>query len=75
MPVERNSAYYNMNHKRRGMAIIFNHEHFDVNSLKQRNGTNADCENLKHVLIDLGFEVTAHNNLRTKDITKIVKQG
>jgi caspase-like apoptosis-related cysteine protease len=75
MPVERNSAYYNMSHKRRGVAIIFNHEYFDIHSLKQRNGTNVDCENLKHSLIDLGFEVTAHNNLSSKDITKIVKQG
>jgi hypothetical protein len=57
------------------MAIIFNHEYFDIHSLKQRHGTNVDRENLKHNLIDLGFEVTVHNNLTTKDITKIVEQG
>ncbi|PNF16219.1 Caspase-1 [Cryptotermes secundus] len=74
MPVERNSAYYNMFHKRRGRAVIFNHEHFDIPSLKPRNGTNVDCGKLKHVLVDFGFEVTAHSNLTTKDIIRIVKQ-
>jgi hypothetical protein len=29
MPVERDSDKYNMNHKRRGLAIIFNHREFD----------------------------------------------
>jgi caspase-like apoptosis-related cysteine protease len=75
MPVDRNSAYYNMTHKRRGLAVIFNHEHFDIHSLKPRNGTNVDCENLKCTLTDLGFEVTVHNNLITKNVTKIVQQG
>jgi caspase-like apoptosis-related cysteine protease len=64
-----------MNHKRRGMAIIFNHEFFDIHSLKHRNGTNVDRDNLKLALMDLGFEVMVHDNLRSKDILKIVEQG
>lgn len=57
------------------MAVIFNHEKFDNRSLKQRNGTNVDCQNLRCTLTDLGFEVTAHNNLKCKEITKIIQQG
>lgn len=75
MPVDRNSAYYNMNHKKRGMAIIFNHEYFEIHSLKQRNGTNVDRDNLKHTLSGLGFQVTVYDNLNSKEIKKIVEKG
>jgi caspase-like apoptosis-related cysteine protease len=66
MPVGRNSAYYNMNHKRRGMAIICNHEYFDSHSLKRRNGTNVDRDNLERNVQDLGFQVSVHDNLGRK---------
>ncbi|KAK7072110.1 hypothetical protein SK128_019133, partial [Halocaridina rubra] len=32
MPVERDSSYYNMNHKYRGRCIIFNHRIFDTHT-------------------------------------------
>jgi len=75
MSVDRNSAYYKMSHKRRGMAIIFNHESFDIQSLKCRNGTNVDRDNLKLAMKDLGFEVAVHDNLTSRDIMKILDQG
>jgi hypothetical protein len=55
MPVNWNSAYYNMTHKRRVMAFIFIHEHFETHSLEPQNGTNVDCEHLKHTLFGFGF--------------------
>jgi len=57
------------------MAIVFNHEYFDIQSLKRRNGTNVDRDNLKRTMKDLGFEVEVHDNLKSKDITKILDQG
>jgi hypothetical protein len=57
------------------MAIIFNHEYFDIQSLKLRNGTNVDRDNLKRTMQDLGFQVEVHNNLKSKDITKVLDQG
>lgn len=57
------------------MAIIFNHEYFDIQSLKRRNGTNVDCGNLKLTLKDLGFQVDVYDNLKSKDIIKIVSGG
>lgn len=57
------------------MAIIFNHECFDNQSLKRRNGTNVDRDNLKRALQDLGFEVEVYDNLKSKDIIKILDQG
>ena len=48
MPVEKDSEVYNMNHRRRGVAFVFNHMHFDTRlGLKQRNGTNTDRDNLE----------------------------
>lgn len=74
MPVDRNSAFYNMNHKHRGMAIIFNHENFDIHSLKPRTGTNVDSDNLSRVLKGLGFRVTVLNNLKSEEVNKYLQQ-
>lgn len=74
MPVDRNAAEYNMRHSKRGMAIIFNHEHFDIPSLKSRTGTNVDCENLRHSLERLQFDVFVHKDLRYGDIQQKVEE-
>ncbi|CAD6992395.1 caspase [Ceratitis capitata] len=57
MVTDRHAAEYNMRHKNRGLALIFNHENFDVPTLKSRAGTNVDCENLARVLKQLDFDV------------------
>jgi caspase 7 len=74
MPVDRNAPYYNMTHKNRGMALIFNHEHFDIHSLKSRTGTNVDSDNLSRVLKSLGFRVTVLSNLKCVDINRYIQQ-
>lgn len=68
MPVERYSSEYNMTHLNRGIAIIFNHENFEVPSLKSRAGTNVDCENLYEALTQLDFDVKVFKDLRLYDI-------
>lgn len=75
MPVERYASEYNMNHSKRGLAIIFNHEHFDVMSLKSRAGTNVDCENLKNTLERLHFDVTVLKDQRFNDIQSYVEES
>jgi caspase-like apoptosis-related cysteine protease len=75
MPVEMDSEYYKMNHTRRGMAIIFNHENFNSWFLKPRDGTNVDCDNLKRTMQGLGFEVTVHCNNKREELIKIVDEG
>ena len=74
MPVDRNAPYYNMNHKRRGIAIIFNHEHFDIHSLKSRTGTNVDCDNLAKVLKGLGFKVTVLTDKTSVEVLNYIQQ-
>jgi caspase-like apoptosis-related cysteine protease len=67
---------YNMNHKKRGMAIIFNHEYFDnPKQLERRVGTNVDRDNLKRTFEGLGFEVTVYNDLKLEELKKIVAEG
>lgn len=75
MPVERYASEYNMKHGKRGMAIIFNHEHFEVMSLKARAGTNVDCENLRNTLDRLHFDVTVLKDLRFADIQHHIEQS
>lgn len=74
MPVDRDAPYYNMKHKDRGMAVIFNHEHFDVHSLKSLTGNRADSDKLAKALKSLGFRVTMLNNLKAIDVIKYVQE-
>ncbi|EDV94389.1 caspase [Drosophila grimshawi] len=73
MVTDRHAAEYNMRHKHRGMALIFNHEHFEVPTLKSRAGTNVDCENLTRVLKQLDFDVTTYKDYRYQEILSTVK--
>ncbi|NXE54474.1 CASP6 protein, partial [Casuarius casuarius] len=60
---------YKMNHQRRGVALIFNHEHFFWHlMLPERRGTIADKNNLTHSLTHLGFEVRCFDDLKAEDM-------
>lgn len=73
MPVEKYSSEYNMNHRSRGKAIIFNHEYFNLEFLKPRHGTNLDRDRLIRSMKTLGFEVTAHNNFTTREVMETLE--
>ncbi|XP_027001704.1 caspase-6-like isoform X2 [Tachysurus fulvidraco] len=57
---------YEMNHKRRGLALIFNHEHFKF--IPKRRGTKIDRDNLKQRFQALGFEVNIHDNKNKTEV-------
>uniref|UniRef100_A0A5F8GG94 Caspase-6 n=1 Tax=Monodelphis domestica TaxID=13616 RepID=A0A5F8GG94_MONDO len=60
---------YKMDHKRRGVALIFNHERFFWHlTLPERRGTRADRDNLRQRLSDLGFEVNCFDDLKAEDL-------
>ncbi|XP_012789124.2 caspase-6-like [Sorex araneus] len=60
---------YKMNHKRRGLALIFNFERFDsLLDLRDRQGTFADRDNLCRRFQELGFEVICYDNLKANDV-------
>ncbi len=64
----KDDFFYNTSHPRRGYAVIFNHEKFDMPTLKARNGTDADCCNLERTLRAMDFEVQTHTDLTFKEL-------
>ncbi|KAI5625210.1 caspase-6 [Silurus asotus] len=67
---------YNMNHKRRGLALIFNQENFYWHlRLNSRNGTNADRDNLKRRFEQLEFEVRVYDDKKRDDILRIITEA
>uniref|UniRef100_A0A2K6TCS7 Caspase-6 n=1 Tax=Saimiri boliviensis boliviensis TaxID=39432 RepID=A0A2K6TCS7_SAIBB len=61
-----------MDHRRRGIALIFNHERFLWHlTLPNRWGTSVDRDNLTGRLSDTGFEVKCFNNLKAELLLKI----
>uniref|UniRef100_A0A1A9VDR7 Caspase n=1 Tax=Glossina austeni TaxID=7395 RepID=A0A1A9VDR7_GLOAU len=75
MPTDRHAIEYNMRHKNRGLALIFNHEHFEVPTLKSRSGTNVDCDNLARVLKQLDFDVLTYKDCRLKDLMRHIESA
>ncbi|NXN33348.1 CASP6 protein, partial [Nycticryphes semicollaris] len=69
------TVQYKMNHQRRGVALIFNHEHFFWQlKLPDRRGTLADRNNLKRSLTDLGFEVRDFDDLKAEDVLQQINE-
>ncbi|GLH03852.1 Caspase [Gryllus bimaculatus] len=71
---DANSNYYNMSHRRRGTAVIFNHYYFSINGFKARVGTNVDRDKLKEALKHLGFDVKVYNDLTCNDLMQKVRE-
>lgn len=68
MATDRNERYYKMNHEKRGLAVIFNHEFFSANGMRQRAGTKVDCENLAAQLKRLHFDVEVFTDYDLKEV-------
>ncbi|XP_041641829.1 caspase-6-like isoform X2 [Cheilinus undulatus] len=64
---------YKMDHKRRGLALIFNQENFE--SLESRPGTQADRDNLEKSLKDLNFEVKIYNDKKKSDVEEKIREA
>ncbi|XP_037940824.1 caspase-like [Teleopsis dalmanni] len=75
MPTERYAVEYNMNHRNRGQALIFNHEHFDIPNLKSRAGTNVDCDNLREALEYLDFDVLVYKDCKYSKILHYIEKA
>lgn len=75
MTTDRYAKEYNMNHKHRGQALIFNHENFTIPYLSTRRGTNVDSEQLTKALERLGFEVSVHKDCILSEILQVVSKA
>ena len=72
MPVEKDAEEYNMNHTRRGKAVIFNHDEFKNKT--PRHGSAVDVLILKETYEALGFEVIVHDNLKFTGIQNAITE-
>ncbi|XP_036429401.1 caspase-6-like isoform X2 [Colossoma macropomum] len=67
---------YEMDNKQRGLALIFNQEHFDWKlKLKQRRGTATDKANLTERFQELGFKVKAYDDIKKKKMLRIIRKA
>lgn len=67
--------YYKMDHKYRGIALIFNHETFFDFQMPIRKGTNVDRDRLEHTFTDLGFDVRVYDNQTETQIKNVLQEG
>lgn len=64
---DKYALFYNMQHRYRGKALIFNHKDFKM-GLSSRNGTELDCSKLEVSLSKLGFDVESFLDLTLKEL-------
>jgi len=70
MSVERDAEEYNMNHNRRGKAVIFNHDMFMKGD--PRPGSNHDVKSLTETYTKLGFQVIPYHNKKVEFIKNAI---
>ncbi|XP_031843392.1 caspase-1-like isoform X2 [Nomia melanderi] len=66
-----NSEAYHMKHKRRGVALIFNHINFK--KMASRKGSIKDSKDLTQTLNRLGFEIREYVDPTVQTISSILK--
>ncbi|KAG8233288.1 hypothetical protein J437_LFUL012223 [Ladona fulva] len=70
--LEKNCRY-NMNHAKRGIALIFNHENFK-DRLSKRSGAEEDGRTLSYTMKHLGFDVREYKDKESSEIMEILSQ-
>uniref|UniRef100_A0A8B9GMU7 Caspase-6 n=1 Tax=Astyanax mexicanus TaxID=7994 RepID=A0A8B9GMU7_ASTMX len=67
---------YRMNNKQRGLALIFNQNHFQQElRLRERDGNDADKTNLTERFQELGFEVQSYDDLDEKNMMDSIQKA
>ena len=74
MSVDWDASEYNMQHRRRGHAVIFNHDTFDSDHYAPREGSKTDVKNLCETFGSLLFDVAVHNNLEYSEIKDTISK-
>lgn len=65
--------YYKMDHKNRGLALIFNHAKFDHH--QPRIGTHIDRDRLQSTLQSLNFDVKCYEDFTIEQIKNVFESG
>ncbi len=73
---EEEDLDYDMEHKKCGICLIFNHfEFYDKKMCPPRHGTDNDCTKLETRFGALGFKVIVHKDLTQNEIFGVFKEG
>lgn len=70
-----NDVYYNMNFPKRGLALIFNHEQFELPGIENRPESRIDRDALVLRLSALEFEVEVLDDKRVQEIEDKISEG
>lgn len=62
-----------MRHRKRGLALIFNHEQF--NKQRPRRGTHIDRDRLRQTFKSLDFKVKIYEDKTKSEILNILQKG
>lgn len=77
MEIQKEKTYeisptYNMNHLRRGIALIINNEEFHQSTgMSTRGGSSRDVDSMRTALTKLEFKVIARNNMTVGQMKRI----
>ena len=72
--IRKEAREYDMNHRRRGRAVVFNQINFSSACFSKRNGAETDGKNLTQTLSALGFTVKVHVDRESSEIEAILKE-
>lgn len=76
LSVALDSDTYNMNHRYRGLCLIFNNKEFETHTqLNVRKGTDVDAASLYNIFRDLDFNVTIYHNASKTDVLAALKKA
>lgn len=68
----KDAEEYNMCHPRRGVALIFNHQNFNL--LQARSGTDKDCKDLSIELNCLGFDIQVYQDFSYDQLSNVLME-
>lgn len=54
---------YRTRSRKRGVLVVFSYISFLLNIEPNRDGVNVDCDKLKYLFSEIGFEVLTYQNL------------
>lgn len=68
------SSKYNMDHKKRGTALVINIRNFEANTHNERMWSDSDIKRLKETLNYLEFDLKLNENLTKQQIEEKIRE-
>ncbi|KAG8592107.1 hypothetical protein GDO81_000408 [Engystomops pustulosus] len=63
---------YKMDYPEKGLCLILNMEHFDIQGYPRRTGSKKDKKTIKETFKKLGFQIRTEDNLSCKETEKVL---